>query len=286
MTDTILVPGATGALGSALVRQLAEKGVKVRAGVHTPQKTEGLQKADSVWGKNIEAVPLDLDNPEDVDRAVRGVTKIVLISPPLSATQVEIAANVLEVALAEKVQYVVRISFLGTERKESGALGMLNLQVEKLVRESGIPYTILRPPGFMQNFLTSMRPHDGVLYAAAGESKNSFVDTADVAAPTEKGHDGRVYEPTGPEALSLGEIAAILSVATGKTVKYVALSDEAAREALAGAGLPEHAIQGLLDLMSLQRTGYAAAVTTDVKDVAGCDPTSFAEFAKAHASEF
>ncbi len=86
--------------------------------------------------------------------------------------------------------------------------------------------------------------------------------------------------------MSLGEIAAILSVATGKTVKYVALSDEAAREALAGAGLPEHAIQGLLDLMSLQRTGYAAAVTTDVKDVAGCDPTSFAEFAKAHASEF
>jgi uncharacterized protein YbjT (DUF2867 family) len=136
-----------------------------------------------------------------------------------------------------------------------------------------------------------MRPQNGAIYAPTAESKNSLVDAEDVAAVavaafTEKGHDGRIYEPTGPAALSYGEVAAILSEATGKDIKYVAVTEEAAREAMTRQGAPENVIQGILELMALQRSGYVSTVTTDVEDVAGRKPTSFADFAKAHASEF
>lgn len=164
---------------------------------------------------------------------------------------------------------------------------------EQHLRGSGVPAVILRPSFYMSNLLGSAETikHAGKVFAPADGARIAMIDLRDVAAPaavvlTEDGHDGQSYVLTGPEALTYGEVAAHLSAATGRAIEFVDVPDEAAREALAQAGMPRWMAEQLVILYGILRQGAAAQTTDTVRALTGREQRTFAQFARDHAGLF
>jgi uncharacterized protein YbjT (DUF2867 family) len=163
----------------------------------------------------------------------------------------------------------------------------------KTTSRSGIPYTFLRPNLFLQGFLhfRSTIVTQGAFYIAAGNAKVSIIDVPDIAsvavqALTKPGHEGKVYEITGPDSLTHAEMANLLSEATGRTVKYVDISPDAMRQALLGVGMPPWQRDGLVEEYELYRRGEASKTVATVEEVTGAAPRTFAQFACDYAKVF
>lgn len=206
----------------------------------------------------------------------------------------ELGIKSVEEAKRAGVKYIVRSSALGADAEPGIRLGRWHREVEKTIESSGIPFTILRPNSFMQNY-ANMLGHtirtQSAFYLPMGDGKVSVVDTCDVAAVaatllTKGGHEGKSYELTGPEALSNDQVAAILSKVAGRKITYVNVSDEDARQGMKDAGMPEWLINALMELYSTNKAGYTAAVSAVVEQVTGKKPISFAQFAKDYADAF
>ena len=273
----ILVTGATGKVGEALIQELLASGADFRAGVRTPGRPSG-----------VETVPFDFDKPETFAPALRGITRLFLLSP--GGTERE--GPVVEAARTARVGHIVKLSVWGAE-EESFEFARHHRPIEKQIEASGVPYTFLRPNGFMQNFSTSMADtirSQGAFYLAARDSRYSIVDARDVAAVAAKAlreegaHAGSAYKLSGPETLSNAEMADKLSAAIGKKVAYVDLPEADFRKALVDAGTPDPYADALIDLDRYYISGQAQEITQDVERVTGLKPRSFDRFASDHAA--
>ena len=281
MSNTILVTGATGNVGSQVVEQLIASGVTPRVAVRSINKAESLKKAGS------EPVEMDLDRPETVQSALTGVDKVFLVSP-FVPNMVELTAILIEAAKRANVQQIVKLSALA---QPGIALSKWHEEMEKAITSSNIPFTFLRPNGFMQNFVNAMAESiksDNAFYLNAGDGKVSFVDTRDiasvaVAALITSGHEGQSYTITGAQALSHAESAAILSQVLGRTINYVDVPEDVVRQGMQGAGMPEPTVNALLELYASYKAGQAATVSPIVEQVTGKQPISFEQFAKDYA---
>jgi uncharacterized protein YbjT (DUF2867 family) len=164
---------------------------------------------------------------------------------------------------------------------------------DRLLAESGLPYTILRPNSFYQDLLWSAGSirERGEFYLPLRDARQSLVDVRDiadaaVAVLTGNGHAGKVYDLTGPAALSFAEVADTLSAVIGRPVRYVDVPPEAARQAMEGAGMPAWNAAAVAELYGYFADGKAAAVTGDIERLTGRPATSFAQFARDHAAAF
>ncbi len=146
MSNTILVTGATGNVGSQVVQQLIASGVTPRVAVRSINKAESLKKAGA------ELVEMDLDRSETVQSALTGVNKVFLVSP-FVPNMVELTAILIEAAKRANVQQIVKLSALA---QPGIALSKWHSEMENAIASSGIPFTFLRPNGFMQNFVNAM----------------------------------------------------------------------------------------------------------------------------------
>jgi uncharacterized protein YbjT (DUF2867 family) len=175
----------------------------------------------------------------------------------------------------------------------------LHRQAEKIIEESGIPYTFLRPGEFMQNFVnfdSQTIKEQGAFYLPAGDPKVSFVDVRDIAAVAVKTltdddenddkHNNKTYTITGPEALSYYQVAEILSNATGKKISYVNISKEEARGAMKEMGIGDWWINTIIEVYDLYRSGIQAQVSSALEEVTGKKAISFSQFAKDYADAF
>jgi len=178
---------------------------------------------------------------------------------------------------------------MGVESRDDFALR----KVERYLEDSGIGFTHLRPNFFMQIFSSGPLLLDirstGAIHIPAADAKLSYIDVRDIAAVaaatlTHQGHTGKAYTLTGKEALDHHEIARAISGAAGKAIHYEAITEEAARSALASGGLSPERTERLIGFYRLVRQGFCAPVSSDVQTVLGRPPISFAQFAKAHAS--
>ena len=282
----ILVTGATGTTGSEVVRQLAERGASVRAFVRSADKAAAIQ---DVAG---EIAVGDMAAPETLDAAMVGVERVFLLSP-VDPRQVELQGNVIAAAERAGVEHVVKMAALGTSAESPITIARMHAETEARLEASGMAFTHLHPHLFMQSFLgyAPTIKSDGAFYAPMKDGALSMVDARDIAAVaaaalTEEGHAGRVYDITGPEALSFADAAAKLSTAIGKPVRYVDVPPAAAREAMLGSGMPEWLVDDLLRLMDVFSAGLAAEVTTAVADVAKVEPRTFDRFVRDHARFF
>lgn len=146
----------------------------------------------------------------------------------------------------------------------------------------------------MQNTLTyylGTIKSEGAFYLPTKDSKNSVIDVRDIAAVavkalTASGHENKVYELTGPEALSHEQIAQKLSAAVGKQIKYVDISPAAFKEGAVAAGIPDWYADALVDVYQLYVGGGAQQVTKDVERVTGKKARGFDQFAREHAAAF
>ena len=282
----ILITGATGNVGSEVVKALSRQKHRARAFVRR------TSKASPIALPGIELVEGDFAQPDTIAHSLQGVDRLFLLIP--SSSQVEQQQrDVVDAAKRSGVKHIVKLSQLGADARSTCRFQRYHGAVEDYIRESGLKYTFLRPNLFMQGLLNfrALIAAQGAFYHAAGDARVSIVDVRDIAAVAalalaEPGHEGKVYEITGPEALTHGEMADRLSTAIGKTVKYVNISPNAMREALVGFGMPEWQASGLVEDYDLYRRGEAAKVTTTVREVAGTAPIAFSQFARDYADAF
>lgn len=262
--------------------------VNVRAGVHSLIKGENLKRLPGV-----EIVEIDFNDPDSLHAAFTNIDRLMLITP-LSEHQLEMARNLVSEAVKQEVKYIVRLSALGAGAEPGIQLGRWHREMERYVEESGIPFTILRPAGFMQNLVTFSAEsikQEGKFYMPVGEGKVSYIDTRDIASVAVEvllsgEHSGKVYELTGPEALSHQEIAEVLGNATGKQIDFVDVPEEAARQAMLTHHTPAPIADALLELYAVYKTGKSSLVTDSVKEITGRAPHNFRQFASDYSGCF
>jgi uncharacterized protein YbjT (DUF2867 family) len=291
MSDTTLVTGATGNVGSEVVRQLSQatSDANIKAAVHSVENAKGALQYD-----RVETVQIDYDKQEGLQEAFKNANKLFLLTHPSPKT-VENESNLISEAKKSGIKHIVKQSIMGADLKAGVEAMRLHRQTEKLIEESGIPYTFLRPNEFMQGFINYQGPtikNNNAFYIPAADAKVSFVDARDIAAVAVKSlmdgdrHYNKTYMVTGPEALSYHQTAEILSNVTGKKIDYVNISDDEAREAMKGVGLNDWLINTISDLYGYFRKGYASQVSTAVEAVKGSKAITFGQFAKDYADTF
>jgi uncharacterized protein YbjT (DUF2867 family) len=204
-----------------------------------------------------------------------------------------ISSNLVKEAKKNEIKYIVKLSVWGADAEPGTILGRVHRKEEKIIEESGIPYTFLRSGAFMQNFVNFFGQtikQQSAFFLSAGEGKVSFVDIRDIASAAvalliknHAQHENKGYGITGREALSYGQAAEILSKELGKTISYVDISEESARKIMKGAGMIDWLIDGLLELYAIIKSGHAAQTTTAIEEITGRKPILFSQFAKDYA---
>jgi len=281
MTSPILITGASGTIGKELVKQLQARG--------TDFAVMSSKPAASVGG--IPAVHGDFADAASLRRAFDGVQTLFLLFP-FTPESVDLARNAVDAAMAAGVKHIVRSSGAGAEAGSAVLIADLQGRIDALIEQSGIAYTLLRPAGFMQNWVNfyAGQIKAGTYAAAHGDAPITMVDVRDIAEVAAivltdpAGHAGKVYTLTGGEALSTGEQVAMISRATGKPVRYEAISAEQAEATLRSWGLPAAQIALYSSLAYVYSQGWAAALSPDVQAVTGHAPRSFADFVAEHVA--
>jgi uncharacterized protein YbjT (DUF2867 family) len=290
--ESILVTGASGNIGSEVVKELLSDApdVSIKAAVHSSQNVKKV-KSDA----RVKVIQIDYNEPETVREALNGVDKLFLLTPDVP-NAADLASNVVIEAKKAGIKQIVKQSVMGAAALEADVGTMrLHRQVEKFIEQSGIPFTFLRPNEFMQNFVNFHSPSikgNNAFYVPLEDAKVSLVDVRDIAGVAVKSlidedkHKNKTYLITGPEALSYHQVAEILSNTTGRKINYVNISDEEARAAMKEIGMSDWLINTVSELSEYFRKGKASEISPAVEEVTGNKPISFSQFAKDYAEAF
>jgi uncharacterized protein YbjT (DUF2867 family) len=273
----ILVTGASGTVGTEVVKALAAKGARFRAGYHS--RPERLPTG-------VVAFCVDYERPETLRPALAGAHTVFLLSRLVAPE-----AAVVQAAKEAGVRRIVKLSVWGAP-EEAFSFAKWHRQVEKEIEASGLQWTYLRPNGFMQNvpnYFVSTIKAQGAFYTSAADARVSHVDVRDVAEVaarvlTEDTHAGKAYELSGPQSLTYDEIAAILSDVLDRRISHVSLSDEQLKQGAVAAGIAAGYADALVDLNRAYRAGKLSRVSPDVKAVTGREPIPFETFARDYRS--
>jgi len=285
----ILVTGASGLAGSAVIREFARRHSPVRALVRDRAKARALEALPAV-----ELVEGDMARTETLAGALAGVDRVLLISSS-DQQMVETQSAFIDSAKKAGVHHIVKFSGLHASLKSPFLFNRMHAEIERHLERSGVAWTHLRPCQFMPEYLREVPTivADGALYLPLEEARLAPVDIDDIAQAafallTTPRHEGKRYSMTGPEALSMTEIADQISAAIGKTVRYVNVSPADRQRALLAAGLPAYIVDAL-DAQARERrkgaTGEAVVHPTAHRKF-GIRPTTFAEFARRNAAVF
>jgi uncharacterized protein YbjT (DUF2867 family) len=283
----ILVTGATGLTGSLVIRQLSEQQVPSRALVRDPGRASALTTLP-----RVEIVAGDLGRPETLGKALAGVERAMLISSSDPA-MAHVQCSFIDAAAGAGVSHVVKLSGIMPALDSPFRFARMHAQIEQHLAASGMAYTNLRAGEFMQAYfrqVPNIVTRQALLLPMAGQ-RIASIDAADIAAVavrvlTEPGHGGQTYPITGPQALTMAEVARILSEVTGTPVRYIDTDPEVARQAQLAAGMPPYLADALAELFAERRAGKEAQVSQLTPGLLGRPPTTFAKFAARNAATF
>jgi uncharacterized protein YbjT (DUF2867 family) len=204
-----------------------------------------------------------------------------------------ISSNLVKEAKKNEIKHIVKLSVLGADAEPGTILGRVHRHEEKIIEESGLPYSFLRPGAFMQNFVTYFGKtirEQNAFYLPTEEGKVSFVDVRDIASVAVvilsgdlRQYENKAYGITGQEALSYGQAAEILSKECGRKISYVSISEESARKGMKETGMTEWLIDAILEFYGIIRAGHAAQITSSIEEISGQKPILFSQFAKDYA---
>jgi uncharacterized protein YbjT (DUF2867 family) len=278
----ILVTGATGNIGRELIPLLLEAGQAVRVFVRDERKVAYLDAC-------VERAVGDLDKPETLISAVRGVERIFLVT---YETQQDI--NMLEAAKRAGVRHIVKLSTLeATHHKIQ--VGKWHYEREELIRASGLEWTFLRPGMFMGNSIEwwadSIKGQGRVFFPGGKKGKVAPVDPRDVArvaaaALIHPGHNGQAYELTGTELFTIGEMVGVISRVLGKPIQYVDIPPLAAKLFMLKTGMNRTLVNALMEMLKSLRKNEGALVTDTVQRVTGNLPRTFEAWCREHSNAF
>lgn len=266
-SPTLLVTGATGHIGRVLVTQLLQStyGLEVIAASPRGEAVAGLASRT-----------LNLLDAASAQAAMQGVDRLFLLTPAHPEMEA-MTAHAVRAAQAAGVQHIVRVSGAGADAASDIAIARLQGCCDQIVIDSGIPYTLLRPKNFMQNFTTFMCDmiRTGIVYSSQGEGRVPFIDARDIAAVATQiltepsSHVGQAYILTGPDALTNSEALTVIAQEIGRTVSVIPISEDQAIAGMRQGGMPEPLVQVMSSLNRVIAAGWAAEVTDDVPRLLG-----------------
>jgi uncharacterized protein YbjT (DUF2867 family) len=283
----ILVTGAAGLSGTHIVNELAAQGVPFRALVRN------RPKALAIFPEKVDIVEGDMSRPETLGPALEGIDKALLISSG-DARMLETQCSFIDACKRAGVEHVVKFSGneTGFDRSRFRFTDM-HAQAERYLERSGLRWTHLQPCGFMQVYLREARAirESGQLRLATGDITLAPIDVLDIArisvavlqAPRQ---DGRRHLMTGPEALTMAEIARLMSAAAGRPVDYVAITPEQRRRELLAAGAPPYFADALFEQATERLRNPKAVVHLESHAEFNMIPTSFSQFLQRNAFVF
>lgn len=279
----ILITGASGNVGSEVLKQAVGARLQIRAAYQSPERAKTAPSG-------VETVVMDYNRPDTIRAALRGIERVFLVGPP-TANVAEMEGRLVDEAKSAGVQHLVKLSALGGRQ---ATFPGLHRDSEEKIEASGLPYTFLRPNGFMQNFVNynaaTIRSQNA-FYGTQGNGAVSHIDIRDIGAAavrvlSGRGHEGEAYPLTGPEALTNSQIAEKLSRVTGRKISYVDLPPAEFKKGMLAAGVPEWSADALLDLQRLYREGKAAQVDPTLETLIDRKATSFDQFAGDYVGAF
>lgn len=280
----ILVLGATGKVGRALVPALLDAGAGVRALTRDPAKARIDPRAEVVAG--------DLGVTEDLPRLVDGVDKVFVLTSGHGRSGAAQETAVAAAAASAGVTHLVKLSTTGVHFGQKDPITSGHAEAEQAIREAGPAWTILQPGTFMDNRFAWRRSiiNDNAVYVPEGDPSSALVHTRDIAAVaaltlTTSGHEGQTYQLTGGEALTTEQQVAVLSEALGRPLKFIEEAEPAARERMLGFGWPQSAIDGVFDLKR-ESADNESVVFDTVQRLLDRPALTFADWAREHANLF
>jgi uncharacterized protein YbjT (DUF2867 family) len=289
--ESILVTGASGNIGSEVVKQLlgVAPAVSIKAAVHSRQNVKKVNDGD-----RVKVIPIDYNESDTLREALKDVDKLFLLTPDVPNAS-DLASNAVTEAKKAGIRHIVKQSVMGADLEADVGTMRLHRQVEEIIEQSGIPFTFLRPNEFMQNFINFHSPSikgNNAFYIPLEDAKVSLVDVRDIADVAVKSltdedlHKNKTYLITGPEALSYHQVAEILSNRIGRKINYVNISDEEARAAMKEIGMSDWLINTVSELSDYFRKGKASETSSAVEEVTGNKPISFSQFANDYVDAF
>ncbi len=282
----ILITGATGKTGGELALQLSNADVPFSAIVRNRDKAGELldMDADVVYG--------DLSDREFLAAAMAGIEKAVLIMPNIQE-QLEIEKQFVDVAVECGVQHIIYQSSLESLPGATNPVTSIHVATEEHIKASGLDWTMIRPGFFMQTFAASAPriKESGNLVLPLGNATLCATDLRDVAAVmlkvlTEPGHENKSYDITGPELITMEEVASRFSSALGREYKYLDLPLDAFKGALQKAGFNEWRVNAVACELNSIANGSLDHTTDTVKELLGREANSIDKFISDHADLF
>ncbi|HPF28316.1 MAG: SDR family oxidoreductase [Steroidobacteraceae bacterium] len=282
----ILITGATGKTGGELARKLVASGEQVRALVRNADKAAALAAA------GVEIVAGDGSDPAAVAKALQGVDRAVLIYPN-SEHQLALEKLFVDQAKAAGIKHIVKLSSPEALEHMKNPVHQTHFRSEQFIKASGMPWTMVRPNFFMQNFLGNAHSikAEGKFSMPMGEGRAAMTDTRDAGAViahvlTTPGHAGKSYDITGPAVMTFHDVAAVFSEVLGKPVTYVNQDPDTYKAYLGQFLKSSWHNDAVCDIFREIREGYYMPTTNTFKELMGREPTSFEQFVQDHKAVF
>lgn len=280
--NAVLVTGATGLVGSAVVERLLVRGADVLAAVRNTAGDRHLPPG---------AMPRPFDfgwEPERLEATLDGVDRVFLMRPPDHADVQRHLFPFIDACVRRGVRQVAFLSLQGVQTNRSTP----HHAVEQHLRRSGAPFTNLRPNFFMQNLITAyadeIRRRDEIV-VPAGRARTAFVDARDIGAVaatvlTRPGHTGTSYTLSGEQSLSYAAVARIMTQVLGRPISYIRPSEKDYLTLLAAKGHPEDYIAVQRMIHRVVRLNVSAFPNRTIRRLTGEPATTLREFVEDHAS--
>jgi uncharacterized protein YbjT (DUF2867 family) len=268
------VTGATGGLGSRIARRLADAGVRQRLIVRDPGRAPSLPDADvaqAAYGEHAALL-----------NALDGVDTLMLLNATESADRVALHKATVDAAVVAGVGRIVYSSFAGAAPGATFTFARDHWQTEQHIRSTGVDFTFLRDNLYL-DFVAGLAGEDGVIRGPAGDGRTAAVARDDVAAVAARvlvdpGHCGATYDLTGPTAFTLAELAAVLTQAWGRKVRYEPETLDEAYRSRECYGAPAWEVAGWVTSYAAIASGELSHLSTAVEDITGNRPISLEEY--------
>jgi NAD(P)H dehydrogenase (quinone) len=277
---TIAVTGATGDLGGRVARDLAIRGIGQRLIVRDPNAAPQLPGAD--------VAVASYEDSEAMAKALEGIGTLLLVSGHEDPDRILVHRKAVEGARLAGVDRIVYTSFMGAAPNATFPFARDHSATELAIREAGISLTSMR-----NSLYADVAPRfvgsDGVIRAPAGHGRLAWVARADVARLAavllvEPGHEGQIYDVSGPHAIDLHETARILTKATRRAITYHAETPDEARASRAGN--PDWLVEGWIGSYLMLDTGEGSVTSHTIEQLTGQRPMTLSEFLAAEPSSF
>lgn len=286
--STILVTGATGHLGKAVVEELLQKvnASTISALVRNPQKAEELH------AKGVKVITGDYNEYDSLVAAFQGVDKLYFVSSSDIMNRFAQHQNVVKAAVEAGVGHILYTSAQRKSEDGSSPIALVadaHWKTDNLIKESGLTYTILKHglyTDILPMFMGDKVIETGTIFLPAGEGKSSYASRQDMAAAgailmTSEGHENKTYELGSDVSYSFQDIARMLGELSGKPIQYASPSPAVFRQQLKSYGVPDQVIEGMTTFCVAIAEGEFDFPSTDLEAILGRKPQPVNEFLKA-----